>query len=411
MRLLFLQEADWLNRNPAQQHHLAEMLSLRGYEVRAIDYELLWSEGKRRFHSGRQIFSNVSKIHDKAKVTVIRPGIVRLPLLSYVSLLGSHSKEIHRQIAEFKPDAVVGWGILNSYLAAKAVRKTAIPFLYYWIDVLDRLIPEKFFRFLGRLIESRTLKQSDRVLTINEKLCDYVVSLGAPRERSQVLRAGISIEKSDPALSGDKVRQQYGLDNDDIVLFFMGWLYRFSGLKEVALELARNPDPKLKFLILGEGDAYEELQKIRESHHLRDRVILTGKKPYQEIPGFIAAADVCLLPAYTWEPIMRDIVPIKTYEYMAMQKPVISTRLPGVMKEFGEGNGVVYVDKPEEVVAKALELIRTGQARELGLKARKFVERNSWDRITDEFERILNEVIAEKKSPASLKFASLVPKG
>ena len=95
---------------------------------------------------------------------------------------------------------------------------------------------------------------------------------------------------------------------------------------------------------------------------------------------------------------MRDIVPIKTYEYMAMQKPVIATRLPGVMKEFGEENGVVYVDKPEEVIATALELVRTGQARELGLKARKFVERNSWDKITDEFERILNEVIAEKKA-------------
>jgi glycosyltransferase involved in cell wall biosynthesis len=206
------------------------------------------------------------------------------------------------------------------------------------------------------------------------------------------------VEKFDPAISGNRIRQQYGLARDDLVLFFMGWLYHFSGLKEVALELARNPDPKLKFLILGEGDAYEELQKIREAHHLQDKVILTGKRPYQEIPEYIAAADVCLLPAYTWEPIMRDIVPIKMYEYMAMQKPVISTRLPGVMKEFEEGNGVVYVDKPEEAVGKALELVRTGQARELGLKARKFVERNSWDKITDEFELILNEVIAEKKA-------------
>jgi len=398
MRILFVQETDWLKRNPAQHHHLAEMLSVRGHEVRAIDYELLWRQGKGEMYSRRQVFEGVSKIHPEAVITVIRPAMIKSFIFDYLSLVYSHQRELHRQLREFRPDAIVGWGILNSYLAARATRRTAVPFICYWIDVLDRLIPQKSFRVLGRFIESRTLKQSDRVLTINDKLKDYVVSLGAPRERSQVLRAGISIEKFDPALSGDKVRQQYGLAKDDIVLFFMGWLYHFSGLKEVALELAKNPDPKLKFLIVGEGDAYEDLQKIREAHGLQDRVILTGKRPYQEIPEYIASTDVCLLPAYTWEPIMRDIVPIKMYEYMAMQKPVISTRLPGVMKEFGEGNGVVYVDKPEEVVAKALELVRTGQARELGLKARKFVERNSWDKITDEFERILNEVIAEKKA-------------
>ena len=86
------------------------------------------------------------------------------------------------------------------------------------------------------------------------------------------------------------------------------------------------------------------------------------------------------------------------YEYMAMKKPVIATKLPGVMKEFGEDNGVVYVDRPEDVVAKAIELVQNGGIERLGLKARCFVERNSWDNITDEFEKILGEVIKEKQS-------------
>lgn len=400
MKVLFVQNTDWLKRNPAQQHHLAEMLSLRGHKIRAIDFELLWkSAGGTGLRSQRQVFEGVSKIHKGAVVTVIRPGIIRIPLLDYLSLAFSHRKEVERQIEEFKPDVIVSLGIF-AYLAGRAAEAHNLPFVYYWIDVSHRLIPPqfKFLQPIGWAIEKKTLKMADRVLTINEKLRDYVVRLGAPPERTQVLRAGISIEKFDPALSGDKVRQQYGLSRADIILFFMGWLYHFSGLKEVTLEMAKNPDPKLKFLILGEGDAYRDLQKIREENKIQDRIILTGKKPYQEIPEHIAAADVCLLPAYPREPIMRDIVPIKMYEYMAMQKPVISTRLPGVMKEFGEGNGVVYVDKPEEAVAKALDLVRTGQARDIGLKARKFVERNSWDKITDEFERILNDAIKEKKS-------------
>ena len=42
MKILFTQETDWINRNPIQPHHLAELLSLRGHEIRVIDYELIW---------------------------------------------------------------------------------------------------------------------------------------------------------------------------------------------------------------------------------------------------------------------------------------------------------------------------------------------------------------------------------
>ena len=399
MRILITQETDWLKRNPAQQHHLAEMLSLRGHEIRVIDYEFLWrTQGKRELYSRRETFNNVSKIHQGASITVIRPGITKIPVLNYVSLVFSHRQEINRQIKEFTPDVIIGFGILNSYLAKKAAGENNIPFIYYWIDVLHRLIPFKLFQPVGKMVESRTLKQSERVLVINEELRDYVVEMGAPPERTQVLRAGIDVEQFDPADNGEAVRKHYGLKKEDIVIFFMGWLYHFSGLKEVALQLAKMENHSLKLLIVGEGDAYEELQRIQGKYNLQDRLILTGKKPYQEIPRFIAAADICLLPAYPDEKIMQDIVPIKMYEYMAMKKPVIATRIPGVVKEFGRGNGVVYVNGPEEVIGKAMELVSNGNLDELGLKARGFAERYSWNRITDEFEGILREVIKEKRN-------------
>lgn len=397
MKLLFTQDTDWLKRGPHQQHHLAEMLSLRGHEIRVIDYELLWkTEGRKELYSRRETFNNVSKLHDRAGVTVIRPGIIKLSLLDYVSLLFSHKKELERQIKEFSPDVVVGWGILTTYLAMKAARANGIPFICYWIDVLHKLIPFKPFQLIGRMIESRVLKQADKVLVINDKLSDYVTKLGAQPEQTQVVRAGINLDHFKPNINRDSVRKEYGFQAEDIVLFFMGWLYNFSGLKEVTIELAKMNNHNFKILIVGEGDAYEELQQIRQTYNLRDRLILTGQKPYQEIPGLIAASDVCLLPADPDEPIMQDIVPIKTYEYMAMRKPVISTRLPGVAKEFGEDNGVVYVNRPKDVLAKALELVQNGSVGTLGLKSRSFVEKNSWDIITDEFEKILEEVIKEK---------------
>jgi len=399
MRILITQETDWLKRNPLQQHHLAEMLSLRGHKIHVIDYEILWKrQGKRELYSRRQVFSDVSKIYDGAKVTVIRPWLIKIPCLDYVSLAFSHRGEIAQQIREFKPDVIVGFGILNSYLAQKAARKYNLPFIYHWLDVLHWLIPFKPFQAFGKMIESRALKQADKVLVVSDKLKDFVTVLGASPERIQVLKSGISLRQFNPAIDGAATRKQYGIKEDDIVLFFMGWLYNFAGLKEVALELAKTECDNLKFLIVGEGDAFDELQQIRQNYDLQDKVILAGQKPYLETPGFIAASDICLLPAYPGEKVMQDGLPAKMYEYMAMKKPVITTKLPGVMREFGQENGVVYVDQPEDVIAKAIELVQKGCVEELGLKARRFVERYSWDKIADEFENILEETIREKRS-------------
>ncbi|MFH0846718.1 MAG: glycosyltransferase [Chloroflexota bacterium] len=400
MRILIVQESDWLKRGPHQQHQLADRLSLRGHQIRVMDFEILWrTQGTKGLYSRRQVFDSVWRSREGARITVIRPGIIKIPWLVYVSLIFTHKKEIERQVREFRPDVIIGFGILNTYLAARAAKRNAIPFVYYWIDVLHRLLPFKPFQLIARVVESKTLNQADSVLLINDRLKDFVLKMGAPAGRTRVLRAGFDIEQFKPeANTGNAIRESYGIKKGDTVLFFMGWLYRFSGLKEVATRLATNGH-NLKLLVVGEGDAYPELQQIQQKYNLQERFILTGKKPYQEIPAFISASDICLLPACPTEVIMQDIVPIKMYEYMAMAKPVISTSLPGVVREFGEGNGVVYVTKPEDTVEKALELARGGDLKELGARARRFVERSNWDNITDEFEKILEEV-SRGRSPS-----------
>jgi len=401
MKILFTQETDWIKRNPAQQHNLAEMLSRRGHEVRVIDYELPWkSETKKGLFSKRKVFEKVSKIHKDANITVIRPGSIKLPILNYISLFFSHRKEIKRQIQEFNPEVIVGWGIINSYLAAKAAQKNNIPFIYYWIYVLHLLIPNRLFRPLGKAIEKKALKKADFVIVINENLKGHVVSLGASADKSSVIRAGIDLIRFDSKINYINIRKQYDLNDYDRVLFFMGWLYHFSGLGDVMKALSKNGNLRLKLLIVGEGDAHADLKVLRDRYRLGDRVILTGNKEYSEIPNFIAAADICILPTDPSEPIMQDIVPIKMYEYMIMRKPVIATRLPGLMKEFGEGNGVIYAEQPREVIKIAEGLFNSGSHHifRLGLLARKYVERNSWNKITNQFERTLEDAIRGKAS-------------
>jgi glycosyltransferase involved in cell wall biosynthesis len=86
--------------------------------------------------------------------------------------------------------------------------------------------------------------------------------------------------------------------------------------------------------------------------------------------------------------IMQNIVPIKMYEYMAMGKPVIATRLSGLVKEFGEGNGVIYIERAEEVLLRTNELNKNSISKE-GLRSLEHVSHNNWNKLICEFERIL----------------------
>lgn len=387
MKILITQDTDWIKRNPGQQHHLAERLIQMGHEIRVIDYEILWKEENNyELISKKMIFKNVSKIFTKSNITVIRPKIIKIPLLDYVSMLYTYKKEIRKQIKEFKPNIIIGHSILTNYISMRLSKKYDIPFIFQMTDAQHTIVPYWFLQKIGKKIETQILKNSDKVVVINELLKEYAIKMGADSKKVHVIRAGIDTFAYDPFINGEKVRNEYGIKLKDKVLFFMGWLYHFSGLKEVAIELAKrkNEFKDIKFMIVGDGDAFNDLETIIKKYQLQDIIFLTGKQPFNKMPEFISAADVCILPAYLNE-TMKNIVPIKLYEYMAMSKPVITTKLPGVMKEFGVNNGIIYVDKPEEVIEKALEL----ELNEEGKKARKFVENNDWHKITSDFETIL----------------------
>lgn len=401
MRILLVQETDWFEKGPLQQNHLMEKLSSRGHQIRVIDHEILWETHRNEgWRSKRQVFSCASKLYDGADITVIRPSIIRVQTLDYISLLFSRRREIARQIREFKPDIILGFQILSPYLAATLAKRAGTPFIYYWTDVYHSQIPFKPYRPLGKYIEKRIIQKSTIVLSINAKLRDYTIKLGAKPALAKILGGTVDFAKFRLDFDVKTLRKQYGIKESEFVLCFVGLFHNQLDLENVLISLAKDSTQKVKLLLVGEGDQHapnkvKELTALSERLGIRDRVILTGRQSYHEVPKLISISDICILPARVNE-MMEHIVPIKMYEYMAMKKPVIATRLPGVMEEFGNDNGVIYVDKPEDIVLKAVELSPNGKVAELGFKARRFVEKHSWDNITDEFERILEELITKK---------------
>ncbi len=402
MRILVVQESDWLEKGPHQSHHLMERLSARGHEIRVIDFEILWRQkGRSSRISKRIVFEHVSKAVENGEVTVVRPPIIKARLLDYSSLLYTHTIEIRRQLDEFKPDVIVGFGILNAFIARRLAKERRIPFLYYVIDELHRLVPIEFLRNLAKTVESLNMKGSDKVVSINEGLRDYTIAMGARRSNTEVIRAGVDLGLYDriPRSVQQSTRAMYGFSEHDVVLFFMGWLYPFSGLREVVAELSRPHwrTSNIRLLIVGEGEISNDVHEMISRNRMEGIVVLEGWKDYSNLPRYIMASDICILPAHRND-IMLSIVPIKMYEYMAAGKPVIATNLPGLHREFGNDNGITYVDKPEDTVLTAEALGVEDWRTEQGRKARAFVEHNTWEKSVDMLQTLAEDAIEEKKS-------------
>jgi glycosyltransferase involved in cell wall biosynthesis len=368
-----------------------ERLAKRGHEVNVVDFDIDWRNKGKRTPIQRRFTKKASgKVIKGTAITVVRPPIIRAPYLDILSEARMHSAEIEWQLSRFRPDVVVSLGIINAYIGSLICKRVGIPHVYYLIDSLETLVQNPGFKGFARGLIANTLRSSTSIIVINEELGKYARRLGADPSHITVLGAGVDTTRINPSVSGAKIRSKLGITDNDFAMLFMGWTYTFSGVKEVADALANIAEPKLRLLVLGRGDLTDYLARLREER-LKDQLIIVPWKPYEEIPMYLASADVCLLPSYKNE-VMRNIVPIKMYEYLAAGKPVISTSLPGIRAEFGENSGVIYVDKPESAIDAAMQLSENpSRLKLLSTQAVSFVADRSWDKITSKFESILME--------------------
>lgn len=124
-----------------------------------------------------------------------------------------------------------------------------------------------------------------------------------------------------------------------------------------------------------------------------------GMQSYQRLPHLIAEWDVCLMP-FAMNEATRFISPTKTLEYMAAEKPVVSTPVPDVVGLYGD---VVSIARtPDEFVAACAELLAQSEQKRrqhiVGMLNK--VWQVSWDRSAEKVFEVLAEEL--KKPPTSM---------
>lgn len=125
----------------------------------------------------------------------------------------------------------------------------------------------------------------------------------------------------------DKVRNQWGLNPDHLIVLYTGTLGIHSHPVDLLIDafaLVCRDLPNARLIIVGSGEDYDLLKDRSRQLDITDYVIFTGRISPEEIPDYISAAAVSV------DPVKDDLTakarsPLKIMESLVVGTPVVTS--------------------------------------------------------------------------------------
>jgi len=258
-----------------------------------------------------------------------------------------------------------------------------------WIDAsisLGFLREGSIYERMSRRFEQMCLARADLVGVTTEELGRRISSRYRVTAPMELMPNGVNTDFFRPN-NGRKKRQ----------IIYAGNVGHAQDLDKVALAVkSMNGTYNLKFLIVGDGDTRENLERLVKAESLTGSVVFTGTLPREEIPRLLSESLVGVAPLKRLENL-EYAVPTKAYEYMACGIPFVGCGCGEIAHLAREsGAGVIADNTPEAIAAtlsallddpeKMEEMGRRGREyvaehydrRSVALKLKQYIERMTW---------------------------------
>lgn len=247
-------------------------------------------------------------------------------------------------------------------------------------------IAKQLIRRILTAIQNYIVKGADAVIAVTTQLVDYCRLLRI-REDVHLIPDGVDAAIFDPGKYFGKatggIRSKYGIKGHEKVVVYIGRLEKWAGVQIVLKCAEKLKDSNIRFLIVGEGSLRTNIQL--------PNVILTGRIPYEQVPSYLAAADLVLVP------MEKDVVgnsasPLKLFEAMAMKKAIIASNTRGIRDVMTNNVEGVLLPQDEKVWTRAIrEILKdSDKASELGKNAGKRIQAEfDWNVMVTKLAEIL----------------------
>jgi glycosyltransferase involved in cell wall biosynthesis len=163
---------------------------------------------------------------------------------------------------------------------------------------------------------------------------------------------GVDLEKFNLQIGKQECREKLNLPLDKKIVMYVGHLYDWKGTDVLADAASLfPPDTEIIFM----GGAENDVKKYQIKYEKTVNAKFFGKKLRSEIPVYLKAADVLVLPNV---PITDEssffTSPIKMFEYMASGTPIAASALPSIKEILNDDNAVLFEPGERQELFKAV---------------------------------------------------------
>ena len=377
MRILLVSTQDYIHHPvPSRHHYIFEELAKR-HEVHVP-----------HFHVSRGRARETRLIVHEATMFPFRE-----PILHYTLNAPYQYAVFKRIIKEEGIDVVVAAHIFAGAAVIKAAKKYGVPVVFdlkdWFPDSAAAYYKNKAMKWILRegvwRITKHNLDGSDRITTVSPSLVERLKKYGYD---AKLITNGVDTDIFKP-MDSRAGKRMLGLDEDCFVIGFVGSIERWFALNEVieAFPEILKYKEDMRLLIVGGSlftDYEKKLKELVKRLGIENKVIFTGFVEYIELPKYIAAMDICLIPISlsSWTEISLSN---KFFEYSACGKAILTKPSPNMLKVGGK-NLFTYQNR-KEFITQIKYIIDNPKTYNINMK------KYSWKNKAAEFEEVLRDVI------------------
>jgi glycosyltransferase involved in cell wall biosynthesis len=224
------------------------------------------------------------------------------------------------------------------------------------------------------------LRYTTGVVSVTHGMKERLVALGYPAHATVVAPDAVDVTQFGAEVSKEEAREKLQLPVKKNIIMYTGSIDEPWKGVGVLYEAARKFGDDYLFVFVGGKPHY--VDHFYSLYPQRSNVLLVGQRPHSQIPLYLKAADLVVVPNSAVTEISRiSTSPMKLFEYMAAGRPIVASDLPSLREILNEKNSVLVLPDNPEALADGIERLIEDPDRAVALaqQARRDVSSYTWD--------------------------------
>lgn len=325
-----------------------------------------------------------------------------------------YSRDIAKKIKELNLDIIHTQSEFSLGLFGKIIsRKFSIPFIHtyhtMWEDYMHYIVPIKGGRNIypkrfARTFSKNFVRKAECIITPSKKTEKYLKYRCKIKNKPiYVIPTGIDIKPFECSNFSNKdkedLKNKLGISKNDKVIIFLG---RVAEEKSIDVLMDNMPTifktiPNTKFLIVGDGPSKDTLIEQAKNLGISDKVIFTGRIPWEDVPKYYNIADIFVNASLT------ETQGLTFIEAMSAGLPVVAKYAPNLTEYIYNNKNGILVKKNSDFAKVIISILNNKNlAEKLTKNALETVEQYSVEEFGDKIEMLYQEIIKSYKLKQTL---------